>query len=168
MKYIFLYVLFFFFQLLSPINSFSADEHVPANSFPVLMGVTDDVNKDTKMLRMTVEGYPKVSLGTALTSTSDSIRADMESSATSTGTVVACNTTTNGELLLASNTSRVGVRILNQSSVDVYICLGDSTCSTSTDGMRLLENMGFEDYHFTGAIYCTVNSGTASVFVGEY
>ena len=113
-------------------------------------------------------GNAKVTLGTALDAASDDITIYNQKASSATGTVVACNTTTNGELLLASNTSRVGVRILNQSAIEVFICLGDSTCSTSTDGIRLTENMGIEDYHFIGAIYCTVNSGTASVFVGEY
>ena len=168
MKFIFLSIFFILSLSLLSINVHAADEHVPSNAFPVIMGITDDVAGDIKFVRVTPEGYIKIYQATNLSSTSDSIRADMKSSATATGVLVACNTATNGELLLASNASRVGVRILNQSAVDVYICLGDATCSTTTDGMRLMENMGIEDYHFTGAIYCTVNSGTANVFVGEY
>lgn len=132
----------------------------------------DSTNNDWDKIKKDNNGNLMISLGTALDYTGDDITIYNQKPAAATGTIVACNTTTNGELLLASNANRIGVRIVNHDPANpVWICLGDTTCSTSTDGMQLSDTVGlsgFEDYHYTGAIYCTVNSGTANVFVGEY
>ena len=111
-------------------------------------------------------GNAKVTLGTALDAASDDITTYNQKASASTeidNTSTTCGTTTG--VLIAANASRILVTYLNQSAVSAYICHA-STCTVAT-GMRLLENMGYEDTHYTGAISCITSSGTANVFLRE-
>jgi len=159
------YIIFCFIFLIVVSNSYAADEHVPSG-FPILLGVTDDVDKDTRMLRTDPNGYLKTTMATALDAATDDITVYLHRGANSTNTQVTCDTTTNGEQLIAANTNRIELIYKNMGSQDVYICYGDTTCTVG-EGSILSAGEGFVEDRYSGLLYCTVSAGSAVISVQE-
>lgn len=121
-------------------------------------GNWDRVNVDTT-------GAMYVNPGVLL-STSDSVKAVKEKvSSTTTESSTANNCTGTTASLISSNANRIELIVLNQAAIDAYVCFA-ATCTTTT-GMKLTENMGITNEHYTGAVSCITASGTTTIAVKE-
>lgn len=121
-------------------------------------GNWDRVNVDTT-------GAVYVNPGVLL-STSDSVKAVKEKvSAVTTESSTANNCTGTTASLISSNGNRLELIVLNQAAIEAYICFA-ATC-TATTGMKLTENMGITNEHYTGAVSCITASGTTTIAVKE-
>lgn len=89
-------------------------------------------------------------------------------STTLTATQVTVPATTNGILILAANTSRLGATISNPGAVTVYIQQG-ATGVTSSNGFGIPPGSSYniDSPLYTGAIYGIVATGTQVVTVVE-
>lgn len=89
-------------------------------------------------------------------------------SATLTATQVTVPATTNGILILAANTARLGATISNPGSVSVYIQQG-ATGVTTSNGFAILPGSAYniDEPLYTGAIYGIVTTSTQVVTVVE-
>jgi hypothetical protein len=102
----------------------------------------------------------------ALTHTTDSVAIyHQKVSSNTTESSTANNCSNVSASLISTNANRVELITLNQSVTTAYICFA-ATCTTTT-GMRLQENMGITDEHYTGVVSCITSSGSATIAVKE-
>lgn len=71
------------------------------------------------------------------------------------------STTGPATLVLAANPQRISAMILNQGTTNIFF--GFTSAVTTSTGVRLTENMGWETSDYAGPIYAVTASGTSTI-----
>lgn len=135
----------------------------------LILGVTDDANKDLMMMRTDTNGYLKTTLGTAIKSSSDSIAIDFVSNATVN---ISTNTTTIIDATIGAVHSVITNTAGTSSTIAFYNIAGTGCSGTpasgyqftlQTNGTAAVSNM-MVNHIFTNGI-CAVTAGSAAANV---
>lgn len=122
-----------------------------------------DPNNSTNAIPNTMKVNSDGSINTAGTTTITPVK-----STTLTATQVTVPATTNGILILAANTARLGATISNPGAVTVYIQQGTTGVTTSNGfGIPPGSSYNIDEPLYTGAIYGIVATSTQVVTVVE-